>query len=197
MSDLSDQLTLDGFAPAPAGRDRLFLAVLPDAAAVARASDLAAALPPVVGDTLLRPSHLHVTLHHLGDHHGVPAPVVAMASRAAAAAAAETSPFELCLDRLERFDRRTGKAPTVLTASGSAAGGRALQTRLGAALKAEGLGRWWNKQFTPHMTLLWGRQPLVARTVEPVAWVVRELVLVHSTIGETRHETLARWPLRG
>jgi RNA 2',3'-cyclic 3'-phosphodiesterase len=197
MTDSPGQLSLEGFAPEPAGRDRLFLAVLPDEAAIAGAGAIAATLRQAASDTLVRPMHRHVTLHHLGDHHGVPAPVVAMASRAAQAAAAEIAPFELCLDRLERFDRRAGKAPTVLTASGAAAAVRALHSRLGAALKAEGLGQWWNTQFTPHMTLLWGRQALAARAVEPVAWWVRELVLVHSTLGETRHETLGRWPLRG
>jgi 2'-5' RNA ligase len=47
------------------------------------------------------------------------------------------------------------------------------------------------------MTLLYGRGATVHQAIEPVAWTVRELVLVHSFLGETRHEVLGRWPLRG
>jgi hypothetical protein len=32
--------------------------------------------------------------------------------------------------------------------------------------------------------------------VETVGWSVREFVLVHSLLGQTRHVLLARWPLQ-
>jgi len=31
--------------------------------------------------------------------------------------------------------------------------------------------------------------------VAPVAWTARELVLIHSHLGKTRHERLGSWPL--
>jgi 2'-5' RNA ligase len=31
--------------------------------------------------------------------------------------------------------------------------------------------------------------------VEPVEWDVDEIVLIHSHLGQTRHDILARWPL--
>jgi 2'-5' RNA ligase len=38
---------------------------------------------------------------------------------------------------------------------------------------------------------------LEARAVEPIRWTVREFVLVHSLLGQTRHVPLARWSLGG
>jgi 2'-5' RNA ligase len=66
---------------------------------------------------------------------------------------------------------------------------------LAAEMRKAGLGQWIDKRFTPHMTLSYGRCSLDAQATEPVAWTVRELVLVHSFIGQTRHEVLGRWPL--
>jgi tRNA(adenine34) deaminase len=191
----TEQLSLDGFGPEPTGRDRLFFALLPDPAAAAQAGDIARQLPADASNTLVLEKHLHVTLYHLGDHDGVPTQVVEMASRAAAALA-NFPPFEFRLDRMERFGRPTGKAPTVLVCSEEAPL-RHLHANLGAALKANGLGRWRTTSFTPHLTLLWGHQAFPSRHVLPVAWKVQELVLVHSVLGETRHEVLGRWPLRG
>jgi tRNA(adenine34) deaminase len=196
MSASTEQLSLDGFGPEPTGQDRLFFALLPDATAAAQARDVARQLPAHAGDTQVLEEHLHVTLYHLGDHGGLPAPVLEMARRAGAALA-NFPPFDLRLDRLERFGRPSGKAPTVLLSSEQAQGIRNLHAALGAALKANGLGRWRSGSFTPHMTLLWGHQEHSARPVFPVTWKVQELVLVHSVLGETRHEILGRWPLRG
>jgi tRNA(adenine34) deaminase len=196
MSASTEQLSLDGFGPEPIGRDRLFFALLPDAAATAQARDIARQLPAEAGNTHILEEHLHVTLCHLGDHDGLPAPVLEMASRAAAALA-NFPPFEFRLDRLERFSRPSGKAPTVLISSEEVQAMRNLHTALGAALKANGLGRWRVTSFTPHMTLVWGHRDLPGRAVLPVTWKVQELVLVHSVLGETRHEILGRWPLRG
>lgn len=197
MSDLSEQLSLDGFGPEPTGRDRLFFAVLPDEAAAMRAAAVAGRLPADSRDTRVRQEHLHVTLHHLGDHHGVPEPVVQMAQRAALAAASATPCFELAFEQVQRFDRQGRNAATVLTGEAGLVAVRALQARLGAEMKRAGLGQWVEKSFTPHMTLLYGRGTTALQAVEPVAWTVRELVLVHSFLGETRHEALGRWPFRG
>lgn len=162
-----------------------------------RAAAVAGRLPADSRDTRVRQEHLHVTLHHLGDHHGVPEPVVQMAQRAALAAASATSCFELAFEQVQRFDRQGRNAATVLTGEAGLLAVRALQVRLGAEMKRAGLGQWVEKSFTPHMTLLYGRGTTALQAVEPVAWMVRELVLVHSFLGETRHEALGRWPFRG
>ena len=52
-------------------------------------------------------------------------------------------------------------------------------------------------QVTPHVTLLYDDVLVEERAVEPIRWTVREFVLVHSLLGQTRHVPLARWPLGG
>jgi len=49
--------------------------------------------------------------------------------------------------------------------------------------------------YTPHVTLLYDSQRVVQQAVETVAWTVREFVLVHSLLGQTRHIALMRWSL--
>jgi 2'-5' RNA ligase len=58
-----------------------------------------------------------------------------------------------------------------------------------------GLGRWVVPRFTPHLTLLYDNRYVEGRDVEPIAWSVREFVLIHSVLGKTRHIHLGRWPL--
>lgn len=195
MGDLSEQLSLDGFGPEPVGQDRLFFAVLPDDRAADLASAVAAALSTVDRTSRIRREHLHVTLHHLGDHQGVPASVVQMAQRAAQAAAGSPC-FEIGFDQIQRFDRHGRKAATVLTGQAGVAAVCAFQALLGAEMKRAGLGQWVDKNFTPHMTLLYSHRAAASQPTEPVTWVVRDLVLVHSYIGETRHEVLGRWLLQ-
>jgi 2'-5' RNA ligase len=50
--------------------------------------------------------------------------------------------------------------------------------------------------FKPHVTLL--RDPLRAKPlrVNPIVWTVRDFVLIHSLLGQTKHVHLGRWPLR-
>ncbi|MEP6720716.1 MAG: hypothetical protein ABJA77_04680 [Variovorax sp.] len=50
----------------------------------------------------------------------------------------------------------------------------------------------------PHLSLLYDEQAIPEHDVEPIAWIAREVVLVHSAIDQRKqtHETLARWPLR-
>lgn len=198
MSDLSEQLSLDGFGPEPTGRDRLFFAVLPDERAALQAAALAARLGAHGRDTRVRQDHLHVTLHHLGDHQGVPAAVVQMAERAARAATDASAAFDVGFDQVQRFDRHGRKAATVLAGQVAGAAVHSFQAALGGEMKRAGLGQWVEKSFTPHMTLLYSHRGMAPEpVVEPVHWTVHELVLVHSFIGETRHEVLGRWPMRG
>jgi 2'-5' RNA ligase len=83
---LSGQLSLMGFeAPPPAApTDRLFFALQPSATACAQITALGEALRETHGlhSKPIAPERLHITLHHLGDHAGVPADVVEAAGRA-------------------------------------------------------------------------------------------------------------------
>ena len=94
-----EQLLLPGIEPPQAATDRLFFALLPDAATATllaqRGEELAARC--VLSGRLLEPSRLHVTLHHVGDFAGLPADVVV---RACAGASAVHGPLlEVELDR--------------------------------------------------------------------------------------------------
>ena len=53
------------------------------------------------------------------------------------------------------------------------------------------------RRYTPHVTLLHDGRHIEAEPVEPIGWTVREIVLVHSPVGQTTHRHLMRLPLRG
>jgi 2'-5' RNA ligase len=52
-------------------------------------------------------------------------------------------------------------------------------------------------RFNPHVTLLYRNSAPFTETVTPFAWEVREFVLIHSLLGQTRHTPLGMWPLKG
>ena len=58
-----------------------------------------------------------------------------------------------------------------------------------------GLARQAEKTFTPHVTLFYDQHRIDEYAVEPVSWTIRDLVLVHSRLGETQHIPLGRFPL--
>lgn len=49
----------------------------------------------------------------------------------------------------------------------------------------------------PHITLSYRGGLACNRLVPGYRWLVDELVLIHSHVGETRHDILGRWPLTG
>ena len=49
--------------------------------------------------------------------------------------------------------------------------------------------------FEPHVTLMRSRKLLPAEAVAPVRWIARELVLVHSFVGQGHYEFPYRRPL--
>jgi 2'-5' RNA ligase len=193
-----EQLLLPGIEPPVAPTDRLFFALQPDADAAARIASLAQTLRDaheLKGKPLKTP-HLHVTLHFLGDHVGLPQPLVAAASQAAARIACP--PFHVTFDRVASFRNKARRPqPLVLLCSDDESALVAFRQTLTDALKQEGLAQGLDMRFTPHVTLLYDTRVLPERQVEPIQWVVTEFVLIHSLIGKTRHIPLGRWPLRG
>jgi 2'-5' RNA ligase len=142
---------------------------------------------------LILPQHLHVTLFHLGDWAAFPEEIVRLAKDAAAQVA--VPPFEAAFARAESFRNSTGVFPFVLT--GDLAPWRPMHDALGAALKRVGLGGATQGEFKPHVTLTYDRVRVKPSSIEPIAWHVREFVLVHSLLGKTTHNHLGRWPLDG
>lgn len=193
----ANQMSLAGFAAQPPG-DRLFFAVYPDAQAAQRIIELAQSVRAAhrLRGNPLHADRVHVTLHHLGDHAGLPESLVATASEVAASLAVQ--PFEVSFDCVASFPGRARKRPCVLRSGegDSNAPLFALQTSLGEGLHAAGLGRYVERRFTPHVTLLYDEHVLAPEAVAPIAWNTCEFVLIHSLLGKTEHRVLGRWNLQ-
>ena len=50
-------------------------------------------------------------------------------------------------------------------------------------------------RFSPHVTLLYRHGASLREWTDALSWTATEFVLIHSLVGLTRHEILARWPL--
>jgi RNA 2',3'-cyclic 3'-phosphodiesterase len=169
---------------------RLFLAVVPDAVAAARICQLARALKQAhkFDRAIIEPERLHVSLFFLGE---LSEHMVRIACEAAAEVRAR--PFEVRFDRSVSFRGRAGNRPFVLVGDDGLNGLLSLRRTLGVALVSRGLRRLASKEFTPHITLLYGERNVEEHPIEPIRWTVNEFVLIHSMNG---HVDLGRWPLR-
>ncbi|HET7794763.1 MAG TPA: RNA 2',3'-cyclic phosphodiesterase [Rhizobacter sp.] len=192
---MPEQLSLPGIEPPRAPTDRLFFALLPDAAAASRIAALARRLKAELGlkGRPLAMDRFHVTLHFFGDHLGLPEGLVAALRQAAGRVT--VPPFRLTFDRAGSFAGRPRKRPFVLRGDEGLVSLMAFQKSLGEAMKAVGLGRLVDMRFTPHVTLLYDDRLVPDMVIEPIEWVANEFVLVDSLLGQTRHVPLARWPL--
>ena len=194
---MAKQLSLTGFDPPPKPTDRLFFALFPEADAAARIRLLADRLRGAhcLRGRPLETERFHVTLHHVGDHVGLPDQLVEQAREAAAMVA--MSSFEVGFNRVASF-RRSQSLPFVLRGDerGDLAALMSFQQTLGKAMTQAGLGRMVDQRYTPHVTLLYDDRTVTDQLVEPIRWTVREFVLVHSLLGQHRHVPLGRWPLR-
>lgn len=71
-----------------------------------------------------------------------------------------------------------------------------LQHAVEKAMSEAGFRDSVSPQFHPHITLLYGDHDLPEQPVEPISWIARELVLVHSLHGQTMYQPKGRWLLR-
>jgi 2'-5' RNA ligase len=190
---MPEQLALPGLAAKPT--DRLFFAVLPDAAALAQAGEITDMLFSAHGlsGKRLAPRRLHVTLHHVGDFAGLPNDVVTRAT--AAGEGVRHAPVAIRFDRAGSFVRHHRTLPLVLRGGGQVIPLIAFQQVLGEAMARQGFRHVPMSHYTPHMTLLYDPRYVEARTVAPVEWASREFVLIRSLIGKAGYEVLGRWAL--
>jgi 2'-5' RNA ligase len=137
---------------------------------------------------------LHVTLHHLGDYDVEHKSIVTTALEAGSAVQAAS--FDVELDRTASFGGKK-LSPFVLTGMQGVVELKAFQRILGGTMARAGLGKHVEKNFTPHVTLLYDAKRIDQQEIEPISWTVREFALVHSLLGETKHTVLGRWTLRG
>ena len=195
---MPSQLSLPGIAaPAPA-TDRLFFALLPDPTAAQEIQLRAREVRRAHGlqSRLIETHRLHLSLQHLGNHTGFPAPC-AKAARAVAASI-DFPAFDLCLDRVLTFNGRAREPrplPCVMTAASDVSLHR-LHRVLWLAMRERGLVvQSWT--LTPHVTMFYDPVVIEERAVEPIYCRISEFVIVHSRIGTgLRYELSGRWPLR-
>lgn len=176
--------------PNASAHTRLFLAILPDAAAALRISRLAASLKRAHGlsGEPIGLDRLHVSLFFLGR---LPADV-AYAARPEVGEL-PIAPFEVRFDRTASFRGRPDGRPLVLIGGDGVSQLKSFRRRLATWLAGNGFKRLARTNFEPHVTLLYDscsvdEYPLA----EPVCWTVREIVLIQSRSGYTH---LAKWRL--
>lgn len=172
---------------------------MPDAGAIARIHQLTAELKTAqaMRGRAIADTRLHATLCNLGDFPGMPDSLVARAGQAAASVAAATAPFAVSFDVVQSFVHRARNRPFVLAGGDGVTGLGSLYKSLAMALLKAGLpGN--PPSYTPHVTLLYDDVTAPPQAVTPVDWTERELVLVHSHIGQNLPYTaLGRWSLQG
>lgn len=193
---MPEQLFFPGFEPSGRASDNLFLALTPPLAKLSLIAEHGSRLREMHGlrGKSLAPSCLHVSLHSLGVHDGVP-PILVEAVNAAMAMVA-MPPFDVIFESALSFSNKRWSKPVVLRAGGEMATLLECHRLLGAAMARAGLGRHVTRYFTPHMTLLYDRRMVDEHPIAAFGWTVTDVVLVHSLIGQGRHIHLARWPLR-
>ncbi|KRE87833.1 2'-5' RNA ligase [Rhodanobacter sp. Soil772] len=180
----------------PAEVHRLFFALLPDAATRARLAQAAQALKaghPKLRARWVNPMRYHATLHFLGDHALLRQDVVDAAM--AAAGGLRMALFEWVLHEAASFHGR--QPPCILRSSSVPEPLQQLWQDLRRALVLAGQGRHVARSFTPHVTVAYSQAALLDVTpIEPVAWRVERLAVVHSVVGQQDYQVLAEWSLQ-
>ncbi|MGQ0585104.1 MAG: 2'-5' RNA ligase family protein [Reyranella sp.] len=180
------------FGPVPAqppATDRLFFAVLPDAETAGQIAERTARWRTDHGlrGKPLKPEHFHVTLYHVADM--LEAPRLDLIDALAERASTLSMPaFRVEFDRVMSFNN----GAFVLSGDESTIGLEVLQQRLSDALDPSPRPA---RRFVPHVTLLRDQRRIAEQPVERIGWTAREVVLVHSLLGQTTHRHVARVPL--
>jgi 2'-5' RNA ligase len=183
---MSTMLAQTPVGPVPA-RHNLFFAVRPAAEERARIGDLIGGLR--IGGVPMRLDRLHITTLSLVMNDIMPD---GLAQEAAEIAASIRMPsFRVIFDRLAG-----GNRSALLLPSEPLEALRMFRERLGFALMRAGIAFEQGGRFSPHVTLLYGGQPMPEIEIEPISWLVEDFVLIDSFIGETKHVEIGRWPLR-
>ncbi|MDQ8731139.1 2'-5' RNA ligase family protein [Bradyrhizobium sp. LHD-71] len=175
-----------------------FFAILPsrsDASRIVRhAQDLCRRAG--LGGALRSADRLHISLHGLGLHRALPGHLVHAAREAGESVSFPE--FDITFDCVGSFrSGRDGRFPFVLRSLDDIDALSLFHRALAAAMTLVGLGRWISLQFTPHITLLYDTRFARPREIEGIRFRVREFALIDSLIGQSRHATMARWPLKG
>ena len=99
-------------------------------------------------------------------------------------------PFEVSFDRTASFRGRPGNRPFVLVGGDTLDRLKSLGHALSVAVAEQGMGRRAQRDFTPHVTLLYAERAVDEYPITPIRWTANEFVLIHSLKG---HRHVARW----
>jgi 2'-5' RNA ligase len=180
----------------PKMSERLFLGLFPDEPAKQEANRLSLQTTSEFGlvGSQLAAERYHTSLIHLSDRKRVRSK-----DEYAADLAAKTvriPPFEITYSRMGSFPGTPKKDrplehPLVLLADDGPVDD--LHAALGAELRKFRFRV--PESFRPHLTLSYNRQFLPTRTIDPITFVVKEFVLVHSRLWLTEYRILKTWRL--
>lgn len=180
---------------APTEIHRLFFALMPDAAMrheINHAAALVQQQHPELRARWVKPERFHATLNFLGDFPTVPDQVLEKAM--AAAGRLRANSFAWTLDYASSFRGR--EPPCVLRGSQVPEPLLGLWRDLHASLSQAGLYLRTERQFTPHVTLAYGRHELSGATpVTPIVWQIAGFVLIHNVVGKGNYRILGSWAL--
>lgn len=183
----------------PKRPERLFFALFPDAGTSIRVGRFSQRFirENHLGGTRLETERLHVSLHHVGDFKRLRTKFIFAARRAGKAVS--MYPFEMSFRFIRSFEGapslkgRPRRRKLVLLGEGDAVS--ELHKILGTAMGKNGLRT--AEHFTPHMTLSYGSKPIPEQAIEPIRFVVKEFMLVHSKLWLTQYDIIDCWPLDG
>jgi RNA 2',3'-cyclic 3'-phosphodiesterase len=166
---------------------RLFFAAVPDFDAAARIHRVAGILKRAhrFAGKLVPRECLHVSLLFLGR-----GSEQLLRDAREAVAGVKMTPFEVSFDRTASFRGRPGNYPFVLVGDDTLDRLKTLGHALDAAIAEQGVAGRVRRDFTPHVTLLYGDRAVEEYPVAPICWTVNEFVLIHSLQG---HRHVARW----
>jgi 2'-5' RNA ligase len=180
----------------PQKPERLFMGCFPEERvrpAIRRLSEQIVSEFDLTG-TLLADNRFHTSLVHISDRKWLRSKDQFAAD--CAAAKIKIAPFEISYSRLGSFPGVPKKGrpiehPLVLLADDGPI--MQLQATLSSALRL--FQYRVPENFRPHLTLSYNQQFVPARPIDPIKFVVKEFVLVHSRLWLTEYRILRTWPL--
>ncbi|MEO5758112.1 MAG: 2'-5' RNA ligase [Mesorhizobium sp.] len=148
----------------------------------------------ITGSRLLY-ERFHVSLQHVGDYKRLRPKTIFAAVRAGRRIALPA--FEVTFRYFRSFPGRPAtrgrpaRRPFVLLADDGPV--CELSRKLGVEMLCDGLKA--SDGFVPHLTLAYDQKLVPQQPIEPISFVAREFVLVHSLRGLTKYDFPERWPL--
>ncbi len=144
----------------------------------------------------MQPHLLHMTLLHVGDRPGLQQSALERPLEIAAGMSAR--PFDIIFDRAKSLSNPGRKKPFLLIPSKPSSGLLLFQRELLTSMKNAGLIHRRPPAFTPHVTLVWDFASVDDTPLdETITWTVREFQLIFSHVGQSNHECLGSWSLKG